>query len=80
MTTLKPVAPNPERIPKTNENFESIRNNNLEKLKKTYESCNTNRAALILFNKLLDNNIETLVEIESKIMTNVNYDTKKMKL
>lgn len=77
MTTVNPVAPNPDRIPKTNDNFESIRNSNLEKLRNTYNSCNTNRAALILFNKLLDNNIESLVEIESKIMTNLKYNTKK---
>jgi hypothetical protein len=67
------------KIKKTTNSFEVIRNSNLNKLNNLFTSCSNNKAALKLFNKLLDNNLETLKEIEGKQFTSNNFSSKKDK-
>ena len=62
---------------KTVNSFELIRKDNLQKINDTLSRCQNNKAALTLFNKLLDNNVETLQEIESKQKTTSNYSGSK---
>jgi len=62
---------------KTVNSFELIRKDNLQKINDTLSRCQNNKAALTLFNKLLDNNVETLQEIESKQKTTNNYSGSK---
>jgi len=61
----------------TTNTFALIRNDNLKKINKTINKCQNNKAALKIFNKLLDNNIETLQEIESKQKNNSKYSDSK---
>jgi hypothetical protein len=62
---------------KTVNSFELIRKDNLQKINDTLSRCQNNKAALTLFNKLLNNNVETLQEIESKQKTTSNYSGSK---
>jgi hypothetical protein len=62
---------------KTVNSFELIRKDNLQKINDTLSRCQNNKAALKLFTKLLDNNIETLQEIESKQKTTSEYSGSK---
>jgi hypothetical protein len=57
--------------------FEDVRNDNLKKINNMLNKCNNNKGALKIFSKLLDNNIDTLQEIESKQKTNFKYSGSK---
>lgn len=73
------ITTNNPNIKKTTNSFETIRNSNLNKLNNLFTSCSNNKAALKLFNKLLDNNLETLKEIEGKQFSSNKFSSKKDK-
>lgn len=70
-TTINPVIPN------TKKSFEAIRNSNREMLTNIHNKCKNNSEILKLYNKILDNNIETLQEIESKQFTSDKHSNNK---
>ena len=53
-------------IKNTQKTFRQTRNHNKSQLQQLYKQCQTSEAFLAVFNKVLDNNIQTLGEIVSK--------------
>ena len=70
-TTINPVIPN------TKKSFETIRKSTREMLTNIHNKCKNNSEILKLYNKILDNNIETLQEIESKQFSSDKHSNNK---
>ena len=66
-------------IKKTQKSFRELRKENKQQIDALYKKCETNEAFLVVLDRLLDNNIESLNEIVTK-MKNIekNSNTEEM--
>ena len=55
-----------KKVENTQDTFLDIRKQNISEIQGLYQKCQTNSAFIAVFDKLLDNNIQTLDEIVSK--------------
>ena len=63
-----------KKVEDTQETFSDIRNQNKSEIQEIYQKCQTNSAFIAVFDKLLDNNIQTLDEIVSKQKSITKYN------
>ena len=62
-----------EKVNNTQNTFLDIRKQNKSEINELYKKCQTNSAFIAVFDKLLDNNIQTLDEIISKQKSITKY-------
>ena len=62
-----------KKVENTQDTFLDIRKQNISEIQGLYQKCQTNSAFIAVFDKLLDNNIQTLDEIVSKQKSITKY-------
>jgi hypothetical protein len=62
-----------KKVENTQDTFLDIRKQNISEIDGLYQKCQTNSAFIAVFDKLLDNNIQTLDEIVSKQKSITKY-------
>lgn len=62
-----------KKVENTQDTFLDIRKQNISEIEELYQKCQTNSAFIAVFDKLLDNNIQTLDEIVSKQKSITKY-------
>ena len=62
-----------KKVENTQDTFLDIRKQNIAEIDGLYQKCQTNSAFIAVFDKLLDNNIQTLDEIVSKQKSITKY-------
>ena len=62
-----------KKVENTQDTFLDIRKQNISEIEELYKKCQTNSAFITVFDKLLDNNIQTLDEIVSKQKSITKY-------
>ena len=67
-----------KKINNTKKTFRQVRNTNKAEHQNLFNQCRTSEAFLMVFNKILDNNLQTLGEIVSKEKKSSEYSDPEM--